>query len=1540
MPQNFNVVTCNICGQPYTLPEDEVLGNLPHVLLCSHIFCTSCLRSLETPQNIIACPECKMETTVGEDGVEGLQVDSRIIGLIYTTKMNIKKRQARGTRSNELPLGLAVEKDAELDEALSQAVENLAQLNTLQQTLVNGMQVQVRKEKSRLLKEIDEATERAVGILYRRRSMLVSELNGIDQTFTLSRQVCERVQERQKELQTSIQKARHVRQVPSLENYCELDKVLETLQSPVDVQSYDLSCLSLGSGLSLSAEGSASQPGQPHGSSRHAQRSRGTEERRARGPRHREGSFSQQRQTQEGRRQESRRQDRQAGRSSTPPQTDCHSPSVIIEEIIEETDMGTQRAPLKQPERQRQQRKNHRNLLDKPPVRKSKILQEWVVVTHVENPTHFYVRHVAEQKAGTLLSKKITTLCSGARSLFTSSDHIKIDSLVFMRWKETLWCRAVVCELYQRGHLESVTVCPVSEVARLRGFFQDYGFTQGLTLSGSGDCVCLNESLRKADVAVQSEMSRWAPQAIKCALKDIIPTDMAKGWSPEACKEFRRVIGRSAVEMQVFDQESDILLVDLRKAPMDQSTGSMPLSLREYLVYMELAKFYSPVATHVGWKPLQFCPPVYPKPNVETNAIVSHINTPGDFYIQLVDNTEFFLLNSKLQDCYGWAGIEGAGHQLHTPVQDQACVALYDDKLWYRAQVTGFPGEQMVEVQFVDFGNKKTLPVEGLRHIKDEFFALPAMAVRCCLAGLLSLEETWNRESIERFRSLTEQKLVTAVTSEFLPHTNALPVYLYDVTDSTKQPVSIADIMVKEGLAVQGKQSPLEAPLAPHTDVWDPPFDQGSLTTDELAPPPADPPEQCFSLTLPACLRDLPVRVTHVISPGSIYVQLLQSDAQLKRLHDLLKTEFNKSKPQEVEWEADMFCAACISGVWERGKLCSVSSTDIAEVLRCDFGNKVNVHISNLRPLPPDLIGSLFLECCLSDVRPAGGGSTWTATACDFVSFYLEGAMAVMTLKERPPADPMFAKPVPVSLYCPNRAGQDVSMADILVSEGLALRERTARYVCVVKPPLSDSAETLPEMGEAPADVEENTAEKRREEGLAPAPVTVPPKPAPRTTPPPERVRTQAYAPPEMPHCTQTVVTVSAVTDDGIIYTMTPQAEREFERLQERLQQHIKSLPKPKHYSWRSVLGCAVMGPDMLWYRGQVQEVIGGQVKVQYVDQGLVENIPVCHVYPMVLCGDVPQLCVPCQLSGVTPVGRVWQRDAVALMKELLLNRSVNIHITELPEEPRGLVSVDINVDEMPLSRIMVHHQHAVFNSGHTDQDYVVKPSVPDLDYWDLNTEGMNDLAPVLGVYTEPKLPDKGKHFRVRIKHIRTPNEVFLCLLDKTACEQEEAESLEEALRRVNEEVNTLPRLTDFPLEGPCLAEYSDGQYYRAKLVGFSTVSPDVQILVRHVDFGSDDTLPPHRLRQLPASLLRFPCAAVSVRLAGFKPPRVCLEEERLSYRPEWSMRAMMEMIDLLHGNLSAVTTATEPRLTVFLYNADGSLVHVPLVEKGLADYE
>lgn len=381
----------------------------------------------------------------------------------------------------------------------------------------------------------------------------------------------------------------------------------------------------------------------------------------------------------------------------------------------------------------------------------------------------------------------------------------------------------------------------------------------------------------------------------------------------------------------------------------------------------------------------------------------------------------------------------------------------------------------------------------------------------------------------------------------------------------------------------------------------------------------------------------------------------------------------------------------------------------------------------------------------------------------------------------------------------------------------------------------------------------------------------------------------------------------------------------------------MKFNPCLKMYTWKTVQGCVIYGPDMLWYRGQKLEVLGGHIKVQYIDYGHIETIPVVHVQPRLLFEDVPQLCVPCQLHAISPVGGHWLGDAVALLSELLLNRSVEVHILELPSDPRGSLIVNMFLDGLSISRIMSENKHGCLDQTALSTTGIPgSPSPTFLDDWDINTEGQLEEEVPLGSFPKPELPPEGVEFPVRIKHLWTPNELFLW--PEELCDVEvDGESLDEALMRVNASIESVPQLCDFLYGGLCLAEYSDGKYYRAKILDISSVEP-LLILVQHVDYGSDDTLPPTKLRQMPPDLLRFSTRALKVKVAGLKPPSVSRQEDMLPYSPVWSIRATMDMIELLHGCISATVVAQEPELMVHLYNEDGQPVHIPLVSKGLAE--
>lgn len=135
------------------------------------------------------------------------------------------------------------------------------------------------------------------------------------------------------------------------------------------------------------------------------------------------------------------------------------------------------------------------------------------------------------------------------------------------------------------------------------------------------------------------------------------------------------------------------------------------------------------------------------------------------------------------------------------------------------------------------------------------------------------------------------------------------------------------------------------------------------------------------TLKLPVQLKELHVRVSHVNSPGSFYVQLTQNQSQLSRSADRTPlfelSEHLKSK-KIVEyfalflnswtndllwrffhlyyslrvcellkecafvetldgfvWRTDMYCAAEINGAWERGRICSeLTPSNFTEVDR------------------------------------------------------------------------------------------------------------------------------------------------------------------------------------------------------------------------------------------------------------------------------------------------------------------------------------------------------------------------------------------------------------------------------------------------------------------------------------------------------------------------------------------------------------------------------------------------------------------------------
>ncbi|NWW47342.1 RNF17 protein, partial [Pedionomus torquatus] len=408
---------------------------------------------------------------------------------------------------------------------------------------------------------------------------------------------------------------------------------------------------------------------------------------------------------------------------------------------------------------------------------------------------------------------------------------------------------------------------------------------------------------------------------------------------------------------------------------------------------------------------------------------------------------------------------------------------------------------------------------------------------------------------------------------------------------------------------------------------------------------------------------------------------------------------------------------------------------------------------------------------------------------------------------------------------------------------------------------------------------------------------------------------------------------VSCVGADGTIYIIPKSLEIELNELMTKIQSNFICLGLLESYCWKKGDACVVKGSDTVWYRGKVVELGVGTLQVQYIDRGCIEMVPQCHLYPTTLYTDTPPFCIPCELYKTIPIGNFWQQDAVDVLQELLTNEEVEIHVQELPGNTRDKLSINLYFGGMSLSSFLAYQKYCVAE----DCQEILKMELGDVS--------------VLPSYTLPPLPIPGDIFPVRLTHLVSPKEVYICfgpsknLMKQSATEGDancdsKTVSLDEALKWCNKSVKYFPLLTHFQREMPCLAEYQDGLWYRAMLLSVQEFDP-VKILVQFVDYGSFSVVPANRLRHIPHHLLKYPVQAVRVLLTGFKPASYDKNAERIPYSPEWSVEALWAMMKCIEGKqLSASILALSPEITISLYEDDENLVHMKLIEMGLAELE
>ncbi len=201
----------------------------------------------------------------------------------------------------------------------------------------------------------------------------------------------------------------------------------------------------------------------------------------------------------------------------------------------------------------------------------------------------------------------------------------------------------------------------------------------------------------------------------------------------------------------------------------------------------------------------------------EIIAIISHIDNPLSFYIQVVDKSSLGALLECTQKIN-----EIPLAPMTSPKPGDLCICRYsEDSSMYRGRVTNLLPDCKATVQFIDYGNTEVVAIADIHELDEQFLSLPAQAVMCTLNQLLNpsgRNQPWKDDAIEFFRQQVSRSETCTVTL-----TKVLGLkHVVDVRVSTEDGDSdLLDLLVSAGYGgtisrKKGEESPKK------TGAWSP----------------------------------------------------------------------------------------------------------------------------------------------------------------------------------------------------------------------------------------------------------------------------------------------------------------------------------------------------------------------------------------------------------------------------------------------------------------------------------------------------------------------------------------------------------------------------------------------------------------------------------------------------------------------------------------------------------------------------------------------
>ncbi|XP_077173485.1 tudor domain-containing protein 6 isoform X2 [Paroedura picta] len=425
-------------------------------------------------------------------------------------------------------------------------------------------------------------------------------------------------------------------------------------------------------------------------------------------------------------------------------------------------------------------------------------------------------------------------------------------------------------------------------------------------------------------------------------------------------------------------------------------------------------------------------------PGFKTFVYVSHINSPFDFYVQLVEDES--LLDSISEKLNQSEMVETlSGEQLH--VGDLICAVFPEDSLWYRAVIQKRPSDESVGVQYIDYGNAAVVHISKTRRLLEDCALCPGMSIPCSLGGVKTIEfPEWTQEAVLCFSQSTSDVQMSCEFAE--QREGKWEVILCDREGNMMADLINSHLACKKSLSLQTlDKNEAEVDL----------IHMINILSDEPSKPARVQGAKSFFWEMPVDGQTVKAFARATESPAYFWCQfadLYEISSIEKKVWDATNLASCNVADIEIGFPClakcrtdDSFCRAIVTSIQENA----------LRVVHVDYGTEDLVNREVLRQIPDELLAPSpqAFPCSLLGFNPSEG--SWVEGTIDIFCNKIRKSLLDVTVMETQSCSGPFKIPLfVVNLECqresinaqmkpfwkPNSEDDSFAMANLLSYEG------------------------------------------------------------------------------------------------------------------------------------------------------------------------------------------------------------------------------------------------------------------------------------------------------------------------------------------------------------------------------------------------------------------------------------------------------------------------------------------------------------------------